>query len=165
MQVMRLLAMSGVTAAAGVMISLWFAVSPSLTLLPPLPVPVDAGGTVTSQQHQSIETVGAAIAGSFEGRGQAADDDIPPMPAPKRDLLEGLIGGFLTLPLEQDAPQVSQVEPNDLAAPPQPEQRESVTVALQEPSPQPSDVCARHGLRRVYYTQSHHRYWRCADQR
>jgi hypothetical protein len=42
MQVMRLLAVTGVTMAAGAMISLWFAVSPSLTLLPPLPAPVEA---------------------------------------------------------------------------------------------------------------------------
>jgi hypothetical protein len=95
MQVMRLLAMSGVIAAAGAMISLWFAVSPSLTFLPP----VDASGTVASQQHQSIETMGAAIDDSLVGRGQVADNDIPPIPAPKRDPLEGLIGGLLTLPL------------------------------------------------------------------
>ena len=94
MQMMRLLAMSGVIAAAGAMISLWFAVSPSLTFLPPLPVPVDASGTVASQQHQSIETMGAAIDDSLVGRGQVADNDIPPIPAPKRDPLEGLIGGL-----------------------------------------------------------------------
>jgi hypothetical protein len=99
MQVMRLLAVSGVTMAAGAMVSLWFAVSPSLTLLPPLPVPVEASGTVTSQQHQTTETVGAAVADTSEGRGQTADDDIPPIPAPKRDPLEGLIGGLLTQPL------------------------------------------------------------------
>ena len=157
--------MSGVTAAAGAMISLWFAVSPSFTLLPPLPVPADASGTATSQQHQSIETVGAAIDDSFERGGQAAADDIPPIPAPKRDPLEGLIGGLLTLPLEQDAPQVRQVEPHDLAVAPKAEQQESVTVVLQEPSTQPTDVCARHGLRRVYYTQNNHRYWRCAGWR
>jgi hypothetical protein len=165
MQVMRLLAMSGVIAAAGAMISLWFAVSPSLTFLPPLPVPVDASGTVASQQHQSIETMGAAIDDSLVGRGQVADNDIPSIPAPKRDPLEGLIGGLLTLPLEQDAPQVSQVEPHDLAASSQPEQQELVKVALQEQPTRPSDVCARQGQRRVYYTQNHHRHWRCADRR
>ena len=165
MQVMRLLAVSGVAMAAGAMISLWFAVSPSLTLLPPLPVPVDASGTVTSQQQQTNETVGAAITDTFEGRGQAADDEIPPIPVPKRDPLEGLIGGLLTLPLEQDEPQVRQAEPHDLAAPPQPERQESVTVVLQEPPTRPSDICAHQGQRRVYYTQNHHRYWRCADRR
>jgi hypothetical protein len=122
MQVMRLLAVSGVTAAAGAMISLWFAVSPSLTLLPPLPAPVDADETVTSQQHQTNETVGAAIDDRFEGRTQAADDDIPPIPAPKRDPLRGLIGGLLTLPPAQDAPQAMQVESHGLAGAPQPEQ-------------------------------------------
>ena len=165
MHVMRLLAIGGVTAAAGAMISLWFAVSPSLTLLPPLPVPVDASGTVTSRQHQTTETVGAAIADPFEDRGQAADDDTPPIPAPKRDRLEGLIGGVLALPLAQNAPQVSQVEPHDLADGAQPEQQEPVKVALNEPPARPTDVCARHGLRRVEYTQNHHRYWRCAGRR
>ena len=164
MQVMRLLAIGGVSAAAGAMISLWFAVSPTLTLLPPLPVPVDANGTVTSQQHQTTETVGAAIADTFDDRPQAGDDDIPPTPAPKRDPLEGLIGGVLTLPLAQDAPQVSPVEPNDLADATQPEQPEPVKVVLNEPPARPTDVCARHGLRRVDYTQNHHRYWRCAGR-
>lgn len=158
MQVMRLLAVTGVTMAAGAMISLWFAVSPSLTLLPPLPAPVEASGTVTSRQHQITETVSAAIADTFDGRGQAADDDIPLIPAPKRDPLEGLIGGLLTLPLAPDAPQVSPVEPHDLAAASQAEQQKSVTVVLQEPPTRPPDACAR----RVYYTQNHHRY--CAGR-
>jgi hypothetical protein len=161
MQVMRLLAVSGVTMAAGAMISLWFAVSPSLTLLPPLPAPVDASGTVTSRQHQITETVGAPPADTSEGRGQTADDAIPPIPVPPRDPLEGLIGGLLTQPLAPDAAQVSPVEPHNLAAAPQAEQQESVTVVLQEPPTRPSDACAR----RVYYTQNHHRYWRCADRR
>ena len=165
MQMMRLLATSGVTAAAGAIISLWFAVSPTLTLLPPLPVPVDASGTVTSQQHQTTETVGAAIADTFDERPQAADDDMPPTQAPKRDPLEGLIGGVLTLPLAQDAPQVSQVDPHDLADAAQPAQQEPVKVALNEPPARPTDVCARHGLRRVEYTQNRHRYWRCAGRR
>jgi hypothetical protein len=147
------------------MISLWFAVSPSLTLLPPFPVPVDASGTVTSQQHRTTETAGAAIADPFDGREQAADEDILPIPAPKRDPLEGLIGGVLTLPLAQDAPPVSHIEPHDLADTAQPEQQESVKVVLNEPPARPTDVCARHGLRRVEYTQNHHRYWRCAGRR
>ena len=199
----KLLASSGVTMAAGAMISLSFAVSPPLTLLPPRPVPVDVNGNVTSQQHRTIETVGAAIVDTFEGRWQATDG-IPPIPvllrdplagligsqpmlplaqdapqvtrvephdlAPRleqqespRDPLAGLIGGLPMLPLAQDAPQVTLVEPHDLAAAPQREQEEeSVTVALREPPARPSDVCARHGLRRVNYTQNHHRYWRCA---
>ena len=164
MQVMRLLAIGGVSAAAGAMISLWFAVSPSLTLLPPLPVPVGANGTVTSQQHQTTETVGVAISDAFDDRPQASGDDIPPTPTPKRDPLEGLIGGVLALPLAQDTPPVSPVEPNDLADATQPEQPESVKVVLNEPPARPTDVCARHGQRRVYYTQNHHRYWRCAGR-
>jgi len=159
MHAMRLLASSGVTMAAGAMISLSFAVSPSLTLLPPRPVPGDVSGNVTSQQRP-IETVGAAIDDTFERRWPAATDYFPPMPAPPRDLLEGLIGGLL--PLAQDAPQVM----HDLVASPQPEQQESVTVVLQqEPPARPSDVCARRGLRRVGYTQNHHRYWRCTAGR
>ena len=35
---------------------------------------VDVKGNVASQQHRPIETVGAAIAGNFERRWQAADD-------------------------------------------------------------------------------------------
>jgi hypothetical protein len=190
MQAMQVLASSGVTMAAGAMVSLSFAVSPPLTLLPPRPVPVDASGNVTPQQHRTSETVGAAIADNFERRWQAATDDIPPMPQlprdplegligglptlpleqvappvtqvePPRDLLAGLIGGLPTLPLTQDVPQVKQVEPHNLAAAPEAEQQESVTMVLQEAPALPSDVCARHGLRRVEYTQDHHRYWRC----
>jgi hypothetical protein len=217
---MQLLALSGVTMAAGAMISLSFAVSPPLTLLPPRPVPVDASGNVTS--HRTSETVGAAIANAFERRWQATTDDIPPVPVPlrkaledltgglptlplaqdappvtqvepqrdplegligglpmlpltqdapqmtqvepPRDPLEGLIGGLPMLPLAQDAPQVRRVEPHNLAAAPLPEQQELVTVVLQEPPARPSDVCARRGLRRVDYTQNHHRHWRCADR-
>jgi hypothetical protein len=66
MQVMKLLAVNGVAMAAGAMISLWFAVSPSLTLLPPLPIAVDASDTVTSEHQQSIETVGATSDDSFD---------------------------------------------------------------------------------------------------
>jgi hypothetical protein len=160
MQAMRLLASSGVTMAAGAMISLSFAVSPSLTLLPPRPVPGDVTGNVTSQQQRAIETVGAAIDDTFERRWPAANDYFPPMPAPPRDLLEGLIGGLL--PLAQDAPQVM----HDLVASPQAEQQESVTAVLQqEPPARPPDVCGRRGLRRVGYTQNHHRHWRCAAGR
>jgi hypothetical protein len=182
MQAMQLLASSGVMAAAGAMISLTFAVSPPLTLLPPRPVPVDVNDNVISQQ-----TVGAATTDTFGGRRESTDD-IPPMPiqpregldgpsgglqmlpmpqdappvTPRRDPLEGLIGGLL---LAQDAPQVMQVEQQEPAAAPQPEQQGSAMAMVQEPLAQPSDVCARRGLRRVYYTQNHHRYWRCADRR
>jgi hypothetical protein len=147
------------------MVSLSFAVSPPLTLLPPLPVPIDVNGNVTSNQQRAAETVGAAIDDTFKGRWQTATDDLPPMPAPRRDLLEGLIGGLLTLPLAEDAPQVTQVELHDLVAAPQPEQQESVAVVPQEPPARASDVCARHGLRRISYTENHHRYWRCAAGR
>ncbi|MGB7619818.1 MAG: hypothetical protein WBM06_22920 [Pseudolabrys sp.] len=191
MQAMQLLASSGVTMAAGAMVSLSFAVSPPITLLPPRPVPIDASGNVPSQQQRTSETMGAASADTFERRWQAATDDIPPMLVrdplegligglptlplaqdaprlaqvePSRDLLKGLIGGLPMLPLAQDAPRVTQIEPRNLAAAQQPEHQESVTVVLQEPPAPRSDVCARHGLRRVDYKQNHHRYWRCADR-
>ena len=67
---------------------------------------------------------------------------------PRRDRLEGLIGGLL---LAQDAPQVTQVGQQEPAAAPQPEQQGSATSMVQEPPAQPSDVCARQGLRRIYY--------------
>ena len=109
MQAMQLLASSGVAMAAGAIISLSFAVSPPLTLLPRGPVPVDVNGNVASQQHQPIETVGAAIADDFERRWQATDE-MPLMPIPHRDPLEGLIGG-------------TQIGPHDLAVSPQPDQQ------------------------------------------
>jgi hypothetical protein len=103
---MQLLASSGVTMAAGAMISLSFVVSPPFTLPPPR-APVDASGNVTPQQHPTRETAGAVTADTFERRWQAATDDIPsmPVPVPLRDPLEGLIGG-----LSQDALQVTQIE-------------------------------------------------------
>ena len=109
MQAMQLLASSGVATAAGAIISLSFAVSPPLTLLPPRSGPVDVNGNVASQQRRPIETVGAAIADNFERRWQAADD-MPLMPVPHRDPLEGLIGG-------------TQIGPHDLAPSPQPDQQ------------------------------------------
>src|SRR5262249_50306255 len=86
--------------------------------------------------------------------------DAPPV-TPRRDPLEGLIGGLL---LAQDAPQVMHVDQQDPAAP-QPEQQGSATAMAQEPPARPSHVCARHGQRRIYYAQNNHRYWRCAYRR
>jgi hypothetical protein len=163
------------------MISLTVAVSPPLTLLPPRPVPADVNG----QQHRTIEAVGAATPDTL-GRRSESTDEIPPMPiqspegldglsggpqmlplppdaprmTPRRDLLEGLIGGLL---FAEDAPQVMQVEPP--AIPPQPKQQGSAMAMVQEPPAQPSDVCARQGQRRIYYTENNHRYWRCARRR
>jgi len=184
MQAMKLLASSGVMAAAGAMISLTFAVSPPLTLVPPRQVAVDVKDNVLSQQ-----TVGAATTDTFGGRTKSTDE-IPPMPiqpregfdglsgdsqilpvtqeapqaTPRRDPLEGLIGGLLFV---QNVPPMKLVEQQEPAATPQhgPEQQGSATAMAQEPAAQPSDVCARHGLRRVYYNQNNHRYWRCAGRR
>ena len=159
MRAMQLLASGGVTMAAGAMISLSFTVSPPLTLVPPHSEPLDVNGNVTTQRHRSSETVGAAIAGTFERRWQPADE-APLIPVSRRDPLEGLIGGLLTLPLAQDAPQLAQVEPLNFADAPQPGKQALVAATLG-----PSDVCARHGLRRVDYTQNRHRYRRCAGRR
>jgi hypothetical protein len=161
MQAEQLLASSGVAMAAGAMLSLSFAVSPPLKLVPQRAASVDASGNITSQQHPNIATEGAAIADDFGRRWQTATDDLPPMAV--RDPLQGLIGGLL--PRAEDALQVTQVEPQNLAAAPEPEQQESVAVVQQESPSRPSDACARQGLRRVNYTQNHHRYWRCAGRR
>jgi hypothetical protein len=181
MQAMKLLASSGVMAAAGAMISLTFAVSPPLTVVPPRQVAVDVNNNVISQQ-----TVSASITDAFGG-GTESTDDIPPIPiqpregfdglsgdaqmlpmpqeasqiTPRRDPLEGLLGGFLFV---QDAPPMKLVQQEPAAAP-QPQQQGSATAMAQEPPAQPSEVCLRHGLRRVYYTQNNHRYWRCAARR
>jgi len=184
MQAMKLLASSGVMAAAGAMISLTVAVSPPLTLVPPRQVAVDVNDNVISQQ-----TVGAATTDTLGGSTESTDD-IPPMPiqpregfdgvsgdsqmlpvsqeapqvTPRRDPLEGLIGGLLFV---QDAPPMKLVEQQEPVAAPQhgPEQQPPATAMAQEPAAQPSDVCVRHGLRRVYYNQNNHRYWRCVGRR
>ena len=183
MQAMKLLASSGVMAAAGAMISLTFAVSPPLTLVPQRQVAVDVNDNVISHQ-----TVGAATTDTFGG-GTELTEDIPPMPiqpregsdglggdspmtvsqeapqvTPRRDPLEGLIGGLL---FAQNVPPMKLVEQQEPAAAPQqgPEQQVPATAMAQEPAAQPHDVCARHGLRRVYYNQNNHRYWRCAGRR
>ena len=160
MQAEQLLASSGVAMAAGALISLSFAVSPPLKLVPQLPAPFDASG-VASQQQSNIETVGAAIADNFGRRWQTATDDLPPMTV--RDPLQGLIGGLLPGP--EDVIEVTQAEPQNIAAAPEPERQESLTEVSQESPARPSDVCTRQGLRRVTYTQNHHRYWRCAGRR
>jgi hypothetical protein len=59
MHVTQLLALSGVTMAAGAMMSFSFALSPPLTLLPSRSVPVDIYRNVIPQKHQTVETVGA----------------------------------------------------------------------------------------------------------
>jgi hypothetical protein len=168
MQVLQLLATGGVTMAAGAMISLSFVLSPPLTLLPSRSVPVDINRDVASQKHQTVETVGAAIANGFERRWQPTTDAplLPlPMPVrPSRDPLEGLIGGLPMQPLSEDPSPMMQAAALDRAAVPQTDPQ-VVKVALQETPARRSDVCARHGKRRVDYTQNGHRYWRCVARR
>lgn len=160
MQAMRLLKSSDWTMVAGAVVALSLAVSLSLTLLLARPVRVDASGNFTSPQRRINETVGVAIADNFQHRWQPTDD-MPLKPVPRRDPFAGLIGGLLTQPLAQDVPQTKQVE-GDLAGAQQPGQQ--VAMVPQAPPTPPSDVCARRGLRRVVYTQNHHRYWRCAHR-
>ena len=93
MQAKQLLASGCVIMAAGAMISLSFAVSPPLPLLPPRPVPVDVNGNVASQERRPIKT-----------------DDMPLMTVPTREPLEGLIGESL-------------IGPHDFAPSPQPDQQ------------------------------------------
>jgi hypothetical protein len=160
MQAMQLLASGAVTMAAGAMISLSFALTPPVTMPAPGSRLADANGNVTLQQHRDIEMVGAAIADTFERRWQSATNDIPPMSVLRRDPLDGLIGGLLTVPLMQDTPQTEPQESLAQQDTPQPERQES--LALDVPPAQPPDVCTRHGLRRVDYMKNRHRYWRCA---
>ena len=103
MQAMKLLASSGVMAAAGAMISLTFAVSPPLTLLPPRQVAVAVDDNVMSQQ-----TVGAASTETFEGRIESTGG-IPPMPIP-RERIHGLSGDTQMLPMPQKAPRSDPLE-------------------------------------------------------
>jgi hypothetical protein len=131
-------------------------------------VPVDIDRNVISKKRQTIETVGAAIADGFERRWQAATDAplLPlPMPVrPSRDPLEGLIGGLAMQPLSEDPSPMMQAVALDRATAPQADPQ-LVKVALQETPARRSDVCARHGKRRVDYTQNRHRYWRCVARR
>src|SRR5215471_1422699 len=101
MQAMKLLASSGVMAAAGAMISLTVAVSPPLTLVPPRQVAVDVNDNVKSQQ-----TVGAATTDTFGVRTKSTDD-IPPMPIQPREGSDGLSGDSQMPPIPQEARQVT----------------------------------------------------------
>ena len=96
-----MLASSGAMAAAGAMISLTFAVSPPLTILPPRPVPVDVNSHDISQQ-----TVGAATTDTFAGHREPTDD-ILPMPIQPREGLNGLSAGPRMLPMLPEAPPVT----------------------------------------------------------
>src|SRR5262249_5439451 len=99
MQAMKLLASSGVMAAAGAMISLMltFAVSPPFTLLPPRLVAVDVNDNIISQQ-----TVGAATTDTF-GVSSESTDEIPSMPIQPRQGFDGLSGDKQMLPMPQEA--------------------------------------------------------------
>src|SRR5262249_22923779 len=93
MQAMKLLASSGVMAAAGAIISLTVAVPPPLTLVRTGQVAGDVNNNVTSQQ-----TVGPAPTDTF-GRGRESTDDIPPMRIQPREGFDGLSGDKQMLPM------------------------------------------------------------------
>src|SRR5262249_60668470 len=97
MQAMQVLASSSVAAAAGSMIWLSFALSPSITLVPERPAPVDASGNVSSWRKQTIETVSAAVADTFEHRWH----DTPAVSY--SDSLDGRTDGVPALPLVQES--------------------------------------------------------------
>ena len=119
MQAMQIFTSGGVTMAAGAMISLTLALSPPLTVLPPIPMPANGNGEVISQGEPTAETVGEAAAETFESRWQAASDT-PQISMEPRDQLEGLVGGLLTLPLAPDPWQVMRIAPHQFTAAPHP---------------------------------------------
>jgi hypothetical protein len=162
MRAMQILSSSSVAAAAGSMIWLSFALSPSITLLPERPAPVDASGNITPQTP-TTETMGAAVASPFEHRWHASTSDIPEVRP--HESLENGIDEISTLPVVLDAPKLAPTEQRDIAAASQLDERDPVKMLLPLPPTRPSDVCARYGLYRVDYTQNHHRYWRCLHPR
>src|SRR5215468_7420776 len=103
MQAMKLLASSGVMAAAGAMISLTFAVSPPLTLVPPRQVAVDVNDDVNDNVI-SHQTVGEASTDT-SGGGTESTDDIPSISVQPREGSDGLSGD--SPPVSQEASQVT----------------------------------------------------------
>jgi hypothetical protein len=187
MQAMQLLASGGVTMAAGAMISLSFAVSPPLTLLPPRPVPVDVNGMpprpvpvdvngkVASQQHRPARRPPRPVTVGVNGKVASQQHrPIETVGAAIADNFERRWQATDDMPLMPVPPRDplagliggTQVGPHDLADAAQPQQQESVKVVLNEPPVRSADVCTRHGRqRRVEYTQNHNRYSRCAGRR
>ena len=147
---------AGVGAAAGALIAFSFTMSPPLTLVPPRPS--DANGNPSL--HQNTEVV-VASTDEFDGRWHVAVDDIPPMPASKvEDPLDLQVAN--SEPVLAMAPsQEPQVKQDDFASVAKPSGERALALVGPKPPTRPSDVCARNGLRRIEYTQNHHRYWRC----
>src|SRR4030095_6357985 len=104
--------------------------------------PRSAPAEVNTQQQRTIESVGAATTDTL-GHRMESTDDIPPIQPrqtldglsggpqmlplpqdPRRDLLEGLIGGLL---FAQDAPQVMLFEQQEPSAPPK-QQRSAMAM-------------------------------------
>jgi len=98
MQAMKLLALSGVMAAAGAMISLTFAVSP----------PLIAAGAGRGRRRRQCCVATAAATETFEGRIESTGG-IPPMPIP-RERIHGLSGDTQMLPMPQKAPRSDPLE-------------------------------------------------------
>jgi hypothetical protein len=172
---------AGVGAAAGALVAFSFTMSPPLTLLPPRPG--DANGNPTF--HRSTEIV-VASADEFDGRWHAAIKDVPPMPTSKvtvasADEFDGrwhaaikdipsmptstvkdafdLQGSNVLAMMAMVPSQEPLADPGGFAS--VANQEHTVALVAPKPSAQPSDVCARNGLRRIEYTRNHHRYWRC----
>src|SRR5215475_10549197 len=150
---------AGVGAAAGALIAFSFTMSPPLALVPPRPS--DANGNPSL--HRNTEVVGAST-DEFDGRWHIAIDDIPPMPASNvKDPLDDESSGE---PIPTMAPaQEQQAEPDDFASVAKPSNEAKLAFAAPKPLARSSDVCVRNGLRRIEYTQNHHRYWRCVHTR
>jgi len=147
---------AGVGAAAGALIAFSFTMSPPLTLVPPRPG--DANGNPSL--HRNTDVVGAST-DEFEGCWYLAIDDVPPMPASKvKDPLD--LQDSNGVPTLVKVPtQEPQAEREEFASVAKPSKERPLALAEPKPPARPSDVCARNGLRRIEYTQNHHRYWRC----
>ena len=185
MQAMQLLASSGVTMAAGAMISLSLAVSPPLTL-PPQPVQADVkskpqrpgavgvNGNVTSQQHRTARRPprprAVGVKGNVASQQHRPIETVGAAIADNFERRWQATDDMPLMPVPHRDPLAgliggTQIGSHDLTAAAEPEQQELVRVVLNEPPARPTDVCARRGLRRVEYTQNRHRHWRCAVRR
>jgi len=145
---------AGVGAAAGALIAFAFTMSPPLTLVPPRPS--DANGN--PPLHRNTEVV-VASADEFDGHWHVAIDDIPPMLSPKDPL--GLQNSSGVPAPTMVSPQERQTVQADFDSVAKSSGVRALALAAPKSPALPSDVCARNGLRRIEYTQNHHRYWRC----
>src|SRR5262249_8486552 len=147
---------AGVGAAAGALIAFSFTMSPPLTVVPPRPS--DANGNPSFHQNTGG---GVASTHAFDRRWHVGIHCIPPMPAPKGEEPPDLPFSNNQPALEVASSQEPQVGQDDFASAAKPSGERALALVAPKPPTRPSDVCARNGLRRIEYTQNHHRYWRC----